>query len=352
MFSGKRKTFQKKLCEDDLIKDIIREINDKYKYSLHSGNIKNQNKQKTLARNRSNFSTINIKKSTQPLKKQNSLVYNLQYKITKESLIIELREELKYHLKFNIIYKNFLSKVIKLKDVVKENKEKVEENAKLLKEAFKDRFNIVDQYEKTISLLDIEKKDIIKANKDIIKMRQNINRDLQKQFNEVTDQTNEQRKKIEELEKKVSLLQYQSDHVQEELQSKLNKEEINYDDHLKEYKTLINKYEYFLEEYNSYDKTGNEIAKEEVKLFDNTKVKNMLIEEDLNIKLNEKLLKRNNLMNKKNNIQNGINLLKEKIREQQLLEKKKKLSKKVPSFRTKLSNSTSYLKSTKSKKKY
>ena len=147
-------------------------------------------------------------------------------------------------------------------------------------------------------------------------------------------------------------MQYQSDHVQEELQSKLNKEEIKYDDHLKEYKTLINKYEYFLEEYNSYDKTGNEIAKEEVKLFDNTKVKNMLIEEDLNIKLNEKLLKRNNLMNKKNNIQNGINMLKEKIREQQLLEEKKKLSKKVPSFRTKLSNSTSYLKSTKSKKKY
>ena len=264
MFSGKRKTFQKKLCEDDLIKDIIREINDKYKYSLHSGNIKNQNKQKTLARNRSNFSTINIKKSTQPLKKQNSLVYNLQYKITKESLIIELREELKYHLKFNIIYKNFLSKVIKLKDVVKENKEKVEENAKLLKEAFKDRFNIVDQYEKTISLLDIEKKDIIKANKDIIKMRQNINRDLQKQFNEVTDQTNEQRKKIEELGKKVDLLQYQKDHIQEELQSQLNKEEINYDDHVKEYKTLINKYDYFLEEYNSYDKTGNEIAKQEV----------------------------------------------------------------------------------------
>ena len=350
MFSGKRKTFNKKICEDELIKDIIREIKDKYKYSLHSDNIKNQNKQKTLARNRSNFSTINIKKSYVPLKNQNSLINNLQYKITKESLIIELREELKYHLKFNLIYKNFLSKVIKLKDVVKENKEKVEENAKLLREAFKDRFNIVDQYEKTISLLNIEKKDIIKANKDIIKMRENTNRELQKQFNEVTDQTNEQRIKIEEIGKKLSLLQYKKDHIEEELQSQLNKEEINYDDHLKEYKTLINKYEYFLEEYNSYDKTGNEIAKQEVKLFDNTKVKNMLIEEDLNIKLNEKLLKRNNLMNKKNKIQNEIKMLEEKIREQQLIEEKKKLSKKVPSFRTKLSNSLSNLKSTKNKK--
>ena len=350
MFSGKRKTFNKKICEDELIKDIIREIKDKYKYSLHSDIIKNQNKQKTLARNRSNFSTINIKKSYAPLKNQNSLINNLQYKITKESLIIELREELKYHLKFNLIYKNFLSKVIKLKDVVKENKEKVEENAKLLREAFKDRFNIVDQYEKTISLLNIEKKDIIKANKDIIKMRENTNRELQKQFNEVTDQTNEQRIKIEEIGKKLSLLQYKKDHIEEELQSELNKEEINYDDHLKEYKTLINKYDYFLEEYNSYDKTGNEIAKQEVKLFDNTKVKNMLIEEDLNIKLNEKLLKRNNLMNKKNKIQNEIKMLEEKIREQQLIEEKKKLSKKVPSFRTKLSNSLSNLKSTKNKK--
>ena len=347
MFSGKRKKFQKNISEDDLIKDIIREINDKYQYSLHLNNKKNQNKKKTLARNRSNFSTINVDKSNRPLKKQNSLIYNLQYKITKESLIIELREELKYHLKFNLIYKNFLSKVIKLKDVVKENKEKVEENAKLLKEAFKDRFNIVDQYEKTISLLNIEKKDIIKANEDIIKMRKNSNREMQKQFNEVTNQTNDQRIKIEELGKKVSLLQYKKDHIEEDLQSQLNNEEIKYADHLKEYKTLTNKYDYFLEEYNSYDKTGNEMAKQEVKLFDNTKVKNILIEEDLKVKLNEKLLKKTNLMNKKNNIKNEIKMLEEKIRDQQLIEEKKKLSKKVPSFRTKLSNSSHNLKSKK-----
>lgn len=350
MFSGKRKTFHKKINEDELLKDLIREINDKYKYSLHSDNIGNQNKQKSLIRNRSNFSTININKSNLPLKKQNSLIHNLQYKITKESLIIELREELKYHIKFNIIYKNFLSKVIKLKDVVKENKEKVEENAKLLRESFKDRFNIVDQYEKTISLLDMEKKDIIRANKDILKMRENSTRELQKQFNEVTEQTNEQRKKIEELGKKVNLLQYKNDHIQEELQSKLNNEETNYDDTLKKYKTLTNKYDYFLEEYNSYDKTGNEITKQEVKLFDNTKVKNILIEEDLKIKLNEKLLKKNNLMNKKNNIKNEIKLLEDKIKEQQLIDEKKKLSKKVPSFRTKLSSTSNYLKSTKNKK--
>ena len=49
--------------------------------------------------------------------------------------------------------------------MVKENKDKVEQNTELLKETFRDRFNVIDQYEKTMILLNEEKKDIVKTNK-------------------------------------------------------------------------------------------------------------------------------------------------------------------------------------------
>jgi hypothetical protein len=322
--------------EDEQIKNIIKEINSDFKQTLFF-DIRTPNKLRTLVRNKSNFSTINInsnKKNT--LKRENSLTFKLKNKINKESLIMELRQELKYHIKFNYIYKSLLKKIIQLKDLVKDNKEQVENNTNALKETFKDRFDIIDNYEKTIKLLELEKKELITSSTEIIKMRENTHKNLLKQFSEIQEQNDEQRQKIDGLTKNITLLEYKKSHINDELQTQLDLDERKYEKNLRLYKSLMRKYEYFLEEYNAYIKSGNEIAKIDVKLNDNTNAKNTLIEEDLDIELNEQLLRKKNLMDNINELKIKIKILEDKQKEDKLKHGKTHFCKVMGLYKTKM----------------
>ena len=322
--------------EDEQLKNIIKEINSDFKQTLFF-DIRKPNKLRTLVRNKSNFSTINInsnKKNT--LKRENSLTFKLKNKINKESLIMELRQELKYHIKFNYIYKSLLKKIIQLKDLVKDNKEQVENNTNALKETFKDRFDIIDNYEKTIKLLELEKKELITSSTEIIKMRENTHKNLLKQFSEIQEQNDEQRQKIDGLTKNITLLEYKKSHINDELQTQLDLDERKYEKNLRLYKSLMRKYEYFLEEYNTYIKSGNEIAKVDVKLNDYTNAKNTLIEEDLDIELNEQLLRKKNLMDNINELKIKIKILEDKQKEDKLKHGKTHFCKVMGLYKTKM----------------
>ena len=249
--------------------------------------------------------------------------FKLKDKITKETLILELRQELKYLIKFNAIYNNLLKKIIRLKEMVKENKDKVQQNTDSLKETFQDRFNIIDNYEKTMRLLNEEKKDIVKTNKEIIKMREMTKVKLAKDFNEIQIRNSEQREKIETLQNKIKELEYKKSHLNEELQKQMEKDEKKYEEHLKMYKTLYKKYEFFLDEYNSFLKSGDEITKVDVKLDDDTNAKNYLIEENLEVELNEKLIKKSYLLDNINSLKLQIKIIEEKQQEERLREEKK-----------------------------
>ena len=310
--------------EDEQIKNLIKEINNSYKNTLFF-DIRKSNKLRTLIRNRSNFDSVYLKSNNKKdFQRENSLTFQLKNKINKESLILELREELKYHIKFNFIYKRLLSRAIQLKEAVKENKEQIELNTNALKETFKDRFDIIDNYEKTIKLLDIEKKELITSSTEILKMRENTNKTLMKQFSEIQERNNEQRKKIDNLSKNISLLEYKKSHVNDELETKLTFDASNYEKHLRLYKALKRKYEYLIEEYNTFIKSGNEITKIDVKLFDNTNAKNFLIEENLDIALNEQKIRKQNLLDNISDLKIKIKYLKEKQEEEKLKEEKKK----------------------------
>ena len=199
----------------------------------------------------------------------------------------------------------------------------MEENTNALKETFKDRFDIIDNYEKTITVLDLEKKEIIASSKEIIKMKENTQRSLLKQFSEIQEQNNEQRQKIDTLTKNISLLEYKKSTINDELQNQLNLDERKYETNLRLYKSLMRKYEYFLEEYNTYIKSGNEITSVDVKLNDYTNAKNTLIEEDLDIELNEQLLRKKNLMDNINDLKLKIKNLEEKQKKEKLKQEKK-----------------------------
>ena len=53
-------------------------------------------------------------------------------------------------MKFNYIYNYLLKSVILLKEVVKQNRDNVQRNSELFIETFKDKYNLIQQYEKTI----------------------------------------------------------------------------------------------------------------------------------------------------------------------------------------------------------
>lgn len=312
--------------EDEQINTIIKEINRDYRNTFYF-QYKSPTKIRSFVRNRNTLTASKMRSYNRNFflreKHDNSLSFKLKDKITKETLILELRQELKYHIKFNAIYNNLLKKIIHLKEMVKENKDKVQQNTDLLKETFQDRFNVIDNYEKTIHLLNEEKKDIIKTNKDIIKMRELAKVKLGKDFIDIQERNAKQREKIESLQNSINDLEYKKSHLNEELQKQVEKDEKKYEEHLKMYKSLLKKYYFFLDEYNTFLKSGDEITKIDVKLDDETNAKNYLIEEDLEVKLNEKLIKKSYLLGNINDLKLQIKFIEDKQKEEKLREEKK-----------------------------
>ena len=312
--------------EDEQINTIIKEINRDYR-NIFYFQYKSPTKIRSFVRNRNTLTASKMRSYNRNFflreKQDNSLSFKLKDKITKETLILELRQELKYHIKFNAIYNNLLKKIIHLKEMVKENKDKVQQNTDLLKETFQDRFNVIDNYEKTIHLLNEEKKDIIKTNKDIIKMRELAKVKLGKDFIDIQERNAKQREKIESLQNNINDLEYKKSHLNEELQKQVEKDEKKYEEHLKMYKSLLKKYYFFLDEYNTFLKSGDEITKIDVKLDDETNAKNYLIEEDLEVKLNEKLIKKSYLLGNINDLKLQIKYIEDKQKEEKLREEKK-----------------------------
>ena len=315
--SKNNKDSQNNSSEEEQIKQIINEINRDYR-STFFFKYRGPTKIRKFTRQKSSIASSrlrpNRKYSLNKENRENSLSYQLKNTIAKETLILELRQELKYHIKFNAVYNNLLRRIIKLKE---------------------DRFKVIDQYEQTILLLDEEKVDINKTNKDIIKMRNDANLKLIKDFDDVQKKTVEQREKIEKLEKKIKDLEFKKINLDEDLKKQMEKDAKKYEEHIKLYKILVKKYRYYLDEYNSYLKTGDEITKIEVKLNDETNAKNCIIEENLEVDLSEKLIKKSVLLKNINNLKLQIKVMEEIQEEEKEKRKKEQLYKLSGIYKTK-----------------
>lgn len=322
--------------EDEEFKKISKQINHEYKRTLFL-DFRSPKKVRSFLRNQSTLSSTKIKTNNQskiftPEKPGNTLTFKLKDKITKETLILELRQELKYHMKFNSIYHLLLKKIINLKEIVKENKDKIQQNTDLLKQTFLDRFNIIDHYEKTIALLEEEKNEINRTNNEIIRMRQITKEKLNKDFNDIQIRNSEQREKIDSLQNNINDLEYKKNHISEELHKQMEKDEKKYEEHLKMYKSLMKKYKFFFDEYNTFVKSGDEITKIDVKLDDETNAKNTLIEENLEVELNEKLIKKSFLLDNIKVLKKQIKIIEDKQNEERIKEEKKAKACKIFGF--------------------
>lgn len=313
--------------EEEQIKQIIKEINKDYKKNLFF-EYKSPQKIRKINRNRSVLSsakqrTHNRKISFVKENRENSLSFKLKDKITKETLILEMRQELKYHIESNAVYNNFLNRIIHLKDMVKENRDKLQENTEILKETFSDKFNIIENYEKSIVLYRKEKTDIIEANDEIYQLKKKTNEKLLKEFHEIQENNNKLKKEIDSLDHNIKDLEYKKSTLQDDLEKQYEIDKKNYEELHKNYQNLFRVYNYLTDEYNSYAKSGDEITKLDVRLDDESFARSLLIKEDLEIKLNDKLIENSVLVENMNNLKKEIKIIEDKQQEEKAIQEKK-----------------------------
>lgn len=302
-------------------------------------NYKTPKKMHILLRNKSDFSSsttlgTSYKKSFISKNQENSLLYKLKDKITKETLILELRQELNYLIEYNVVYNDFLKKIIRLKDLVKENRDKLQNNTDSFKETYKDKFNIIEQFENSIVFLGKEKTVMIEANDEILKIKQGTNNKLIKEFNEIQARNNIQKEEINSLDYKIRELEYKKSTLHDDLIKQYETDKKNYENFLKKYQILVNTYKYLSNEYDSYAKSGDEITKIDVKLNDESYAKTLLIKEDLEVKLGDRLIENSALVENMNTLKKEIKVIEDKQ------EERDKREKKLLSFRLSIFNNT------------
>ena len=312
-------------------------------------NYKTPKKMHILLRNKSDFSSsttlgTSYKKSFISKNQENSLLYKLKDKITKETLILELRQELNYLIEYNVVYNDFLKKIIRLKDLVKENRDKLQNNTDSFKETYKDKFNIIEQFENSIIFLGKEKTVMIETNDEILKIKQGTNNKLIKEFNEIQARNNIQKEEINSLDYKIRELEYKKSTLHDDLIKQYETDKKNYENFLKKYQILVNTYKYLSNEYDSYAKSGDEITKIDVKLDDESYAKTLLIKEDLEVKLGDKLIENSALVENMNTLKKEIKVIEDKQQEE-----RDKREKKLLSFRLSIFNN---IKKTNKKRNY
>ena len=272
----------------------------------------------TDAFDRTNFKIKNIRFYDIP----KNLSKKLKYKIIKESLILGLRQELKHNEKMKRILNIYLKDVNRLKEKVKRNKEEVQQNCENIKNEFHDRFLVVEAYEKQINILNEEKKEIIRTNEEIIAMKAKQTTALKNQLNKVQKETNAQMEEIKELNNKIEELEKKKAGLNDEFDEIVKKQETDYKKMKEEFIALCQKCDYYEYEYNKFDKYPEEKLKDNINLFDNTKTKAILTEENLKIALIEKNFVRDKLINNLNTMHKKIDAFEEKQKE---MKKKEKL---------------------------
>ena len=219
-----------------------------------------------------------------------------------------------------------MKKIIRLKDLVKENRDKLQNNTDSFKETYKDKFNIIEQFENSIVFLGKEKTVMIEANDEILKIKQGTNNKLIKEFNEIQARNNIQKEEINSLDYKIRELEYKKSTLHDDLIKQYETDKKNYENFLKKYQILVNTYKYLSNEYDSYAKSGDEITKIDVKLDDESYAKTLLIKEDLEVKLGDKLIENSALVENMNTLKKEIKVIEDKQQEERDKREKKLLS--------------------------
>jgi hypothetical protein len=146
--------------------------------------------------------------------------------------------------------------------------------------------------------------------------------ELKKQLNKVQNETNEQMKVINELDKKIEALETKKAGLDHEFAQIVKQQDDDCKKFQEELLVLSKKADYYQKEYDSFNKYPEEIAKDDINLFDYTKARDLLTEENLKIDLAEKNFVKDKLLNNLNALHQQIDAFEEKQKE---MKKKERL---------------------------
>ena len=244
---------------------------------------------------------LSTKKSNS--KRSKSLIKEIRKSINQESLIIQLRAEFNHLKNLNINYLNYLSIIKRLKELYYTNKEGIKKYCHFIKTTYKDKIEIIDNFEEKVKEKREDKKYIIYTNDNIIKIKNEEGKIFNIKLLEMNEKIRLNSEEIDKQKLKINTLENQ---MIEERNLLLKNEE----NQMKKYKTL--KYNYDILSQLCKEK------KEEIENFKETKpvelenkeIRNQLIkEENQNIKLNEEKIKNQNLLEEVRNLSMKISKL-------------------------------------------
>lgn len=265
---------------------------------------------------------MNFNSTIQNSDKRERLIRKAKGIITRESLVLQLMNDKQNKETINQSTKHNLSSAKKHKSIQKKNRDHSETKLNYMKKEFKDKYDIIMRYEQKIKDLKKEKKDIIAINENIIKMKKQQAQTLKSQIEDLQTQINNQRKYMLEIEDKIKELKEYQKKQESILLQEEKSDEANYKELLEKYNDLTQKNNFY---NNEFIKLGETLNVTDINFEDNTLKNNILQKENINIELKEKEEKNINLKLKKNKIEKKIELLEQKIKDEEENEKRKEM---------------------------
>ena len=229
------------------------------------------------------------------LKRTKTLLNEINKTITKESLIIQLRNEFNYIKMLNQSYKDYLTIIKKIKETYLKNKKAIIEYNNFLRATYKENVKIIDKYENKIDIIKKEKSYIVKTNEEIFKIKKDENKIFNEKLIEIQYKVN---LNLEEFEKQRKIRKSLEDQLLNDRKEFMKKEEKDE----KKYKVLIKKMKFLNDMKKQLEKTINYIdlnpTDKSNELEDELKADKLIMIENKNIQLKEEQIKNQYLIDK------------------------------------------------------
>ena len=229
------------------------------------------------------------------IKKTKTLLKEIDKTITKESLIIQLRNEFNYIKMLNQSYNDYLAIIKKIKETYLKNKKAIIEYNNFLRATYKENVKIIDKYENKIDIIKKEKSYIVKTNEEIFKIKKDENKIFNEKLIEIQYKVN---LNLEEFEKQRKIRKSLEDQLLNDRKEFMKKEEKDE----KKYKVLIKKMKFLNDMKKQLEKTINYIdlnpTDKSNELEDELKADKLIMIENKNIQLKEEQIKNQYLIDK------------------------------------------------------
>ena len=256
-----------------------------------------------------NEKNINIKNEISELlkqKKKNHLigkenVNQLDTKIRKERLILQLLRDCRYYEKDEKEKEDNLAEITTKREKFKDNLNSTIKYHNEIKEQLCDYLEEIEMYENKLNELNKERENIVSSSFSLMQKKSEEKINYQKEISETTFKIEEQDKLIKDLNERIENLENQKENEKKKLMQREIQDIERYNKLYKRYSDLLNKFNMYENEEDN--KFNNEIA------ITKKAYEDYLYKEDLKIKLTEEKIKNEFLQKNIDDISNKVNLI-------------------------------------------